>query len=404
MASRFRNELTRVPDVRINIDDGGLRTTIAWTASASTPVRPGSSASTSGAVTFARFGDPRQAGPLPTDRFLLPGTRQDFGTGSVSDMTSPGLASFKALLDATRQRQLEIVQDTSRAKWQLLGARAKQVAGWATLAAVVARPIRESVSRAVAVRQTEIAVLKDNLAASRISVDFDMSTEVAGPHRAMQDCFGHMIRSNMSWRITHQQGIDRVRARSMSGEVLARVVTSFRRHADPLVRTSEAPLAFEALGGRATAYVYPGFVLVISGAGCEFALIDLTEIEIKAGYMHFTETESVPGDSVLTAKVWAKSNRNGSRDRRFASNRELPVMEYGDLTITSPGGLNEHYMVSRPQPVLGFAAAATELKRILLRTRVSGTSPQQRLPAQRRMVNAPTVKPVGPGDRLAPRR
>jgi len=87
-------------------------------------------------------------------------------------MTSPGLASFKALLEATRQRQLEISQDTSRAKWQLLGARAKQAAAWATLAAVVARPLRESASRAVALRRTEIAVLKDNLAASTISVDF----------------------------------------------------------------------------------------------------------------------------------------------------------------------------------------------------------------------------------------
>ena len=354
-------------------------------------------------MTFARFGDPRQAGPLPTDRFLIPGTRQDFGTGSVLNMTSPGLATFKALLEATRQRQLEISQDASRAKWQLLGACAKQVVGWATLAAVVARPLRESASRAVAVRRAEIAVLQDNLAASTISVDFDMSTEVAGPHRAMQDCFEQMMRSNMSWRITYQQGIDRVRARSMSKEVWARITTSFRRQADPLVRTSEAPLALDALGGRATAYFYPGFVLVISGAGREFALIDLTELEIRAKCTHFTETEIVPNDSVLHRKVWAKSNKNGSRDRRFANNRELPVMEYGDLSITSPGGLNEHYMVSRPQPVLGFAAASAELKRILMRTRISATASQQSISAQRPRLTAPQVKPIGPRERLVPR-
>jgi len=400
VASRFRNELTRVPDVRINVDNRGLRTTIGWTAGASTAVRQSSGASTSGAVTFGRFGDPRQAGPLPTDQFLIPGTRQDFGTDSVSSMTSPGLASFKALLEATRQRQLEISQDTSRAKWQLLGARAKQVAGWATLAAVVARPLRESASKAVALRRTEIAVLKGNLAASTTSVDFDMSTEVAGPHCAMQDCFEQMMRSNMSWRITFQQGIDRVRARSMSGEVWARIATSFRRHADPLVRTSEAPLALDALGGRATAYFYPGLMLVISGAGREFALVNLTEIEVQARCTHFTETETVPSDSVFQRKVWAKSNKNGSRDRRFASNRELPVMEYGDLRITSPGGLNEHYMVSRPQPVLDFAAATAELKRILMRTRVSATASQQSIPAQRPMLNLPKVKPR---ERLSPR-
>ena len=203
-----------------------------------------------------RFCDPRHSGPLPTDRFLIPGTRQDFGTGSVSEMTSAGLASFNALLEAIPQRQIEISRDASRARWQLLGARARQVAGWSTLAAVVARPLRESASMAVAVRRAELTTLKDNLDASPVSVDFDMSTEVAGPYRAMQDSFEQMTRSDSRRWITTQQGLDRVRARSMSDQVGARVAAKFRRQADPLARTSDAPLALDALGVKATAYFW----------------------------------------------------------------------------------------------------------------------------------------------------
>ena len=124
-------------------------------------------------------------------------------------------------------------------------------------------------------------------------------------------------------------------------------------------------------------------MLVIGGAGREFALTDMTELEIQAKRTHFTETEGVPRDAVLHRKVWAKSNKKGTRDRRFASNRELPVMEYGDLRVGSPDGLNEHYMVSRPEPVLRFAAAAAELRKILMRGRVSAAAPQQNIPAKR---------------------
>jgi hypothetical protein len=43
-------------------------------------------------------GDFSRSGPLATDRYLIPGTRIDYGGGSVAAMTSEGLAQFKELL------------------------------------------------------------------------------------------------------------------------------------------------------------------------------------------------------------------------------------------------------------------------------------------------------------------
>ncbi len=105
MTSRFRNELTTVPGVRIKVSRQGLATTINW-------AKGGESQRS-----LQQIGDPRLSGPLPTDRFLIPGTRKDFGTGNVADMTSPGLSSFKDLLLATRRREEEIKAEMSKAKW-----------------------------------------------------------------------------------------------------------------------------------------------------------------------------------------------------------------------------------------------------------------------------------------------
>lgn len=369
MDSRFRKELTTVPAVRIKVNRQGLTTTIGWRGDASgsayAPVGSGSSRP------LRQIGNPRLSGPLPTDRFLIPGTRRDFGGGNVADMTSPGLTSFKDLLMATRHREQEIKADIRRVKWQLGLAWAGQALGWMSLVSVAAKPIRERARQGLAVRRSEVATLEGNLAATRISVNFDMDAEVAEPHRRMQVAFERMASSQRAWAVRMEQRIDRVKARSFAGTVIARGTAVLRRLAASLVDTQDLPLAIGVLGGKSIAYVYPGFVLVDSGQGSDFALIDITELGITSAATHFTETEGVPTDAHIVGSTWAKANKNGARDRRFAHNRELPIMRYGSLNLSSSGGLNEAFMFSSAEASASFASAADDLKRVLALGRTS---------------------------------
>ena len=227
MSSRFRKEVTTVPPVQINVRRQGLTTTIGWNAGA---------APSAASISLRQIGDPRLSGPLPTDRFLIPGTRKDYGEGCVSEMTSPGLDSFKELLVATRRRQEEIKIDINKAKWQLRGAWVTQALGWISLACI-APPIRKRVGGALAVRRTEVATLANNLEATRISVNFDMESEIAEPHNRMQVAFDRMAASQRSCNIRTEQNIDRVKARSLANTVVSRSIARLGRFAASLVDT-----------------------------------------------------------------------------------------------------------------------------------------------------------------------
>ena len=360
---RFRNELTRVPAVRIGVGRSGLSTSIDWQGD------PRGGQSIHRRLEGLRtLGDPRLAGPLPTDRFLIPGTRSDFGGGSVSAMTSPGLESFKALLLAAEGRKREITADKTKAKWQLRLAWTARAVGWATLACAVAKPLRAATQHGVETRRREIATLDSNLAATAVTVDFDMESEVGPLHLGMQEAFDRIAASHRTWSIQSSQQIDRVKARSFAGTVVGRRLTALSRTAHTLVSTAHPPLAWDVQGGRATAYFYPGFVLVAERAG-GFALIDLVDLDVSAAYTNFTETEGVPTDSTVVGKTWAKANKNGSRDRRFANNKELPIARYGQLHLASSGGLNEAFMTSRAEPCAEFAGAVLAMKRLLMSSR-----------------------------------
>jgi hypothetical protein len=280
-------------------------------------------------------------------------------------MTSVGLESFKALLLAASLRQREIKEDISKAKSQLLWARTLQALGWASLVSAAIKPIRKSAERAVSARRNEITTLKANLEATPISVDFDMDSEAALPHARMQDSFGLIAGCHRTWSVKSTQRIDSVKARTLAGTVVNRKLASLGWSADRLVATRDPPLALGVQDGRAVAYFYPGFVLVAAKSGGEFGLIDILELDVRARTSYFNETESVPRDTVIVGHTWAKCNKDGSRDRRFANNSQIPVVEYGDLTLKGPGGFNESLMTSSARPCHDFASAVSEMQRVL---------------------------------------
>jgi hypothetical protein len=359
MVSRFRRELTVIPPVQIAVSQRGIATTIDWRSERADRGLSGCPHS------FGIVGDPSRAGLLPTDRFLIPGTRQDFGGGELARMTSTGLDGFKKLLLATREREHAIRSDITKARWQVALSWTTRALAWGTLVPAVSKYVRSRVNTAVAVRRAEVVNLKKNLAASRISVSFDMETAVAGPHLNMLDTFDKLSASTHSWALQTSQQIDRVRARSTAGTVVSRRVLSVGRRSDPLIDTNDLPLAVGVQNGRATAFFYPGFILVVSDGGADFALIDMKELEIAYSRTQFTETEAIPSDAAIVRKVWAKSNKNGTRDKRFKDNCELPVMVYGEISMMAQGGMNEALMFSRDDACREFVAAVVELQRIL---------------------------------------
>ncbi len=102
--------------------------------------------------------------------------------------------------------------------------------------------------------------------------------------------------------------------------------------------------------------IYPGFILYhVSNEA--FALVDIHETTIEYRPNSFIEEESVPADSQLIGHTWKKANKDGSPDRRFNNNYQIPIVAYGTIRITSKTGLNEEYLISKPNASQAFAEA-----------------------------------------------
>jgi hypothetical protein len=103
-------------------------------------------------------------------------------------------------------------------------------------------------------------------------------------------------------------------------------------------------------------FLNPAFVLYFVSQQA-FALVDIRDVTLNYNPMSFIEEESVPSDAELIGHTWKKANKDGSPDRRFANNYQIPILKYADVRLSSQSGLNEAYMISNERLAHAFGEA-----------------------------------------------
>ncbi len=86
----------------------------------------------------------------------------------------------------------------------------------------------------------------------------------------------------------------------------------------------------------------------------EFAIVGFHEIEITFGGSQFLEEEKIPSDTKVVGHTWAKVNKNGTPDKRFKDNYQIPIVLYGSLGFSTKSGLNEVYPFSNYEDCQDF--------------------------------------------------
>jgi hypothetical protein len=103
----------------------------------------------------------------------------------------------------------------------------------------------------------------------------------------------------------------------------------------------------------------PDRLLVYNWGGV--GAVPYSQLHAKATEIQFREDAHVPGDAVRVGTTWRFVNKNGGPDRRFNNNRQLPIMLYGQLFLTSTSGVEELFEMSMPVAAQSAADAISAL-------------------------------------------
>lgn len=198
-----------------------------------------------------------------------------------------------------------------------------------------------------------------------INVDFGLDQRAEDAFAALSRSFRSLCEAQKKWDITSTYKTDRVKERTTAVQAIARTETIFEFSDVDILRSNSKGLKFNNASGLEM-YLFPGFILS-KERGSDFALIEWSELSAEGKPSNFIESEPVPTDAQVISHTWAKANKDGSPDRRFTDNYQIPVVRYGELWFKSPGGLYEAYMVSSQSKVDDFIAAIQNLRTALSR-------------------------------------
>lgn len=377
MGLRFQRRLTLFPGVRLNLSARGISTTIGVRGASvnlgpegaylnlgipgsglalRTRIAPKPSRPATAPVSPASF-PPPEPGPLPISPSPIdPGPQPgEIRSGAVSALTSSGLDELKRLINEATVRRRSLESQVSARESDLSKAKQRLRHAERFLVRVFMQGKLPRLATEVVEAEAKLESAREELAACSIDVDFAFDSPTLDAYAALVRAFAGLRSCQRIWDITASVATNRIVERTIATSSVTRHPVRFDLRSSDVIEAKHQALWLENANGG-DLYIYPGYVMMRS-RGHDFALIEVRELEVSLELSSFIEEETVPGDSEQIGTTWKKANKDGSRDRRFANNYQIPIMRYGRLWFRSPTGLRECYLVSSYPKAEAFVVA-----------------------------------------------
>jgi len=205
------------------------------------------------------------------------------------------------------------------------------------------------------IAEAKVEELAEQLRLTTIATQMEIAKEQAEPYFRMRDEFASLSECAAIWDIKTHQATDRFRERTTAYQRVGRERITFSLGSCDLIQWEQKVPHLQNINGG-DLFLYPGFILY-RAAREAFSVIDFHDVKSTAVAVQFQEEQGVPNDSRVIGQTWAKANRDGSRDRRFVGNYQIPVVLYGSLTLKSASGLWEEFQFSNPERLQRFLEA-----------------------------------------------
>lgn len=364
MAWKFRKRLTLFPGFRINLSKSGLSATVGIRGLSVNVGKNGAFLNTG--IPGTGIYDRKRIGAIPEgvedqpvitpeeNRFtpyLQPGAT-DIKSFVPELLTSDGFFGLKESILKAQEEKDSLKKEYHSAKAQHSFSTFFLVLSYLLLFGFVISWFKNNYR---AKKQDAIDVRKV-YEDFKLEIDFNLDNQALNEYISLENHFDLLFKSMKIWDVTSSQENDKVKTRSAASSSVARTPVNFERGQLDYISTKYISLKLNNANGGSL-YIYPGFLVMPSKISNAFALIDFRDLRFEHHTQRFIEEEGVPSDSPVVDQTWRYVNKNGSPDKRFSNNYQIPIVHYYEINFKTEKGLNESYQISNPDAGQAFASA-----------------------------------------------
>ena len=176
-------------------------------------------------------------------------------------------------------------------------------------------------------------------------VEYNIDEDIAPVISKRNNAISCLHNCSKVWNIEQYEQIAYSRVNAGAGTNIKRKQVSFSYSKAPrYLKIVNDMKVYQLLIGK-TRYIFlPDKILVVGFF--QVGALRYHDISVSLEYTQFVETELAPSDATFLYNTWQYVNNNGTPDRRFNNNKQIPVYAYEKIFLKSATGLNLHLMAS----------------------------------------------------------
>lgn len=183
--------------------------------------------------------------------------------------------------------------------------------------------------------------LNKDIERKTISLAYKLDKKENEEFEELNKGFEELKKSEKVWSINFSQNADWKR-NGGAQSLVKKNETVFLSELPEFFESNVCPTSFKI--SDKTYYFFPDQLLIYQGK--KVVIQDYNKIITHIEKVPFIESEFVPSDAKVINHTWQFVNQDGSPDQRFNFNKQLPVLEYSQITLSSPQGLNIQFLIS----------------------------------------------------------
>lgn len=194
---------------------------------------------------------------------------------------------------------------------------------------------------AVGVLLTSMAYYRD-LLGKTVVVLYDIESDFGSIVEQLHAAFEAMKGCKSAWHLEAQGQVRDKKYHAGASHLVKRNKIELSVSNPPYVKTNIQTLSIPV--GKQTLYFFPDKVLIFEKNGVGAVSYENIDIQLKES--KFIEDGGVPSDAKIIDHTWKYVNKKGGPDKRFKDNRQIPVVLYEEVHLSSDTGLNECIQLS----------------------------------------------------------
>ena len=183
-----------------------------------------------------------------------------------------------------------------------------------------------------------------------VNLEYDFDSEKEEEHNRRVGAWLILAESSKEWQVLTETYNSNTKVHAGASRSLKRAACTIRKISPYYLKTNVEIIQIALM--KETLLILPDKVFIIRGT--KVGAVDYDDLQIQVSSINFVESDPVPEDAQVIGQTWQYVNKNGTPDKRYKNNRQLPICLYGVVRLKSASGVNVEMQVSNIQKSRDF--------------------------------------------------